>query len=81
MEILIKQIRATKEMIFSLTQNPKETLKKVNKIYEFEQEIDEVRRKLMEELFDLEIDPITLIKARDLLQGLEDISNQTRRLS
>jgi len=81
METLIKQIRITKEMIFTLTQNPKETLKRVKNVYALEQDIDKLRRDLMEELFDLDIDTKTLMQARDLLDGLENISNLSENVA
>lgn len=73
--LLIKQLGTLKEMVFTLTQSTSETLKKVQIVYELEQDIDKIRRELLERLFNLDIDYKTFIKTRDLLDGLEDIAN------
>ncbi|NHI91795.1 MAG: DUF47 family protein [Candidatus Lokiarchaeota archaeon] len=74
-EKIIQLVNTLKDIIFQLSKNTVEAMKKVNLVSEGEREIDAIRRDLMNYIYSIDIEYKTFIKIRDLINHYESIAD------
>ena len=74
-EKIIELVKTLKDIIFQLSKNTTEAIKKVEIVSQKEREVDLIRRELMEYAYSLDLDFKQILKLRDLINHFENIAD------
>jgi len=76
-----ESIKLIRESIFLLPQNAKKAVESIKDVENIEREVDEIQRDLVQYSYDLDLDFKTILRIRDLIIRLEEISDISADIS
>ncbi|MHA1300548.1 MAG: DUF47 domain-containing protein [Candidatus Helarchaeota archaeon] len=81
MNKVIEIMNSLKTVLFILTQNAEQAIKGTEKISSIERDIDNIRRKLIDHIYSLDLDFKLVLKMRDLINHIEELADLTERVA
>jgi len=80
-DIVAKTVEALGEAIKSLEENSSDAIKKSIKVKELEEQADDIKLRLIKEIFSHENDTLTLFELKDFVLALDEIADAAARSS
>ncbi|RLI45258.1 hypothetical protein DRO64_02755 [Candidatus Bathyarchaeota archaeon] len=80
-DMVAKTVEALGEAIKSLEENSSDAIKKSIKVKELEEQADDIKLRLIKEIFSRENDILTLIELKDFVLALDEIADAAARSS
>ena len=81
MDTVVKTVEALGEAIKSLEENSSDAIRKSIKVKELEEQADDIKLRLIKEIFSRENDMLTLFELKDFILALDEIADAAARSS